>query len=62
MAKRNLVTEIGSILEYLVDRGELDEKLERVITATRYTDKVVDYVDVVWEGKKWRITCEQVPW
>ena len=60
--EKNLVTEIGSALEYMLDRGEFDERLERIITTTRYTDEEVDCVDVVWDGKKVRITCKVVPW
>lgn len=58
--EKNLVTEIGSILEYMLDRDEFDPRLERIITATRYTDDEVDHVDVIWDGKKVRITCEVI--
>lgn len=57
---KNLVTSIGSALQYLVDRGEFDARLDCVITKTRYTDKEVNKVDVMWEGKKVRITCEEI--
>jgi len=55
-----LVTDIGSVLEYLLDRGELDPRYERIITQTRYTDEIVDRVDLYWDGAKYRITCEKV--
>lgn len=60
MKEKNLVTVIGSALEYMLDRFEFDPRLERIITTTRYTDKEVDSVDVVWDGKKMRITCTEV--
>ena len=55
----DLVTAIGSSLEYMLDRGEFDERLEEVVTQTRYTDKIVEYVDVIWGGKKYRISCKR---
>ena len=57
MIEKNLITEIGQALEYMVDRGEFDERLEEVRTKTRYTNRVVKYVDVVWDGKLVRIQC-----
>ena len=57
---KNLVTEIGSALEYLIDRGEFDPRLERIVTTTRYTTEEVDYVDVIWSGKRLRISCEEL--
>lgn len=60
MREKNLVTEIGSALEYMLDRGEFDPRLERITTTTRYTDKEVEAVDVIWDGKKMRITCMEI--
>lgn len=60
MKEKNLVTVIGSALEYMLDRGEFDPRLERIIITTRYTDNEVEAVDVIWSGKKMRITCTEV--
>lgn len=57
---KNLVTTIGSALEYLHDRGEFDERLERVVTKTRYTDREVEFVDVFWNRRVVRISCEVI--
>lgn len=57
---KNLVTTIGSALEYLHGRGEFDDRLERVVTKTRYTDDEVHMVDVYWDGKRVRISCEEI--
>jgi len=57
---KNLMTAICAALEYLVDRGEIEE-ITKVETKIRYTNKQVEsFVVQTDDGKRWRITAKEL--
>lgn len=55
-----VLTEICSAVEYLLDRGEIDH-LTEVETQVRYTPTVISEMIVVADGRRVRITAQEIP-
>lgn len=48
-----------STLQYLHDRGEIDQRLQGVLTHVRYTGTTeIDRYEVIWNGRVVRVTAE----
>jgi hypothetical protein len=53
------VTEICSVIEYLLDRGEI-EHFESAMTYVRYTNNIVNTADFIVDGRLIRISAEDL--
>lgn len=56
-----VVAELCSTTEYLLDRGEVGDELMAVLTHIRYTGiNEADHFDVIWKGRVVRVTAEEL--